>query len=635
MRNHTKFISLLLFLIMVISIFPPVPLSVSAATNSNDFWFEGLVDGIMISGYKSDDSNVIIPTTIWDAPVTTIGQSAFYDCTVIRSVTMPDTVEYIGAYAFYGCKNLSSINISPSVTFIGSCAFGNNDLKEITIPSSVKTIEEYAFGYSGEEAPEKIEDFIIRGYKNTAAETYANDNGFTFVALGAVDASDYEYIINDGEVTITSYTGTDNEVAIPSEIDGYPVTNIADASFSGNSNITSLTIPESIVSIGFYAFNSCPNLVEIKVDENNKVYDSRNNCNALIESETNTLLLGCPNTVIPYGITTLAEYAFFDYSNLDSIVIPDTVVRIEYGAFMLCTSLKSIIIPDSVVDLGSQIFSDCSSLESITLSKSITTISRFLFIGCSNLKSITIPEGIESLSSGVFMGCSSLTDISIPDSVRSIGQMVFESTPWYQNQPDGPIYAGKVFYCYKGQCPKSFELRSDTLAIAEIAFMMQNNLNNITVPNSVTHIGNIAFYNCMNLTSVTIPDSVTFIGNYAFGYYSDYNEEAEEMKDYKINGFTIYGYTGTEAERYANDNGFTFIALDDVPEPKVGDADGDGELSLIDVTYIQRYCALMETGVNEEVLMNADVDKNGLLEIVDATFVQRHLAGISIPYEIG
>ena len=138
----------------------------------------------------------------------------------------------------------------------------------------------------------------------------------------------------------------------------------------------------------------------------------------------------------------------------------------------------------------------------------------------------------------------------------------------------------------------------------------------------VTSIGAFAFGGCTNLVSITIPASVTYIGWGAFGYDEHYNP---------IDGFTIYGYKNTEAERYAKDNGFTFIPLDGAI---IGDADGDGEVTIQDVTEIQHYLSTMNTEATEEMLMFADIDRNGLIEITDATLIQRYLADMEIPYPI-
>ena len=174
------------------------------------------------------------------------------------------------------------------------------------------------------------------------------------------------------------------------------------------------------------------------------------------------------------------------------------------------------------------------------------------------------------------------------------------------------------------------------------AFYGCKGLTSINIPDSVTSIGNSAFDGCTGLTGVTIPASVTSIDRMALGFYSfsyrypapwDESIIINGIAVERIDGFTIYGYSGTAAEEYANDNGFIFIALDDTP--KIGDADGDGQITVRDVTEVQFYLSNMATQADQETLMFADVDNNGRLEVIDTTWLQRHLAGMEIPYPIG
>ena len=156
---------------------------------------------------------------------------------------------------------------------------------------------------------------------------------------------------------------------------------------------------------------------------------------------------------------------------------------------------------------------------------SVTSIGEGAFYNCSGLTSVTIGNSVTSIGYSAFERCSGLTSVTIPNSVTSIGGYAFEGTAWYNNQPDGVVYAGKVLYKYKGEMPSStsIKIKDGTIRILGSAFWNCSDLTSVTIPNSVTSIGNSAFYGCSGLTSITIPNSVTSIGNSAF-YGCDINK---------------------------------------------------------------------------------------------------------------
>ena len=198
-----------------------------------------------------------------------------------------------------------------------------------------------------------------------------------------------------------------------------------------------------------------------------------------------------------------------------------SVTSIDSYAFRDCRGLTSVTIPNSVTTIGIFAFYGCNDLTSVTIPNSVTRISSFAFEGCSRLESVTIPNSVTSIGSEAFYGCRSLTSIEIPNSVTSIGSEAFAycyGTAWYDNQPNGLVYAGKVAYKYKGTMPSNTKivLKEGTLEISGEAFYGCSSLTSIEIPNSVTTIGYDAFDGCSGLTSITIPNSVTIIEESAF-----------------------------------------------------------------------------------------------------------------------
>ena len=192
------------------------------------------------------------------------------------------------------------------------------------------------------------------------------------------------------------------------------VTSIGGSAFGGCSGLTSVTIGSGVTSIGGGAFGGCSGLVTITVDSNNSTYDSRNNCNAIIETATNTLVVGCSNTVIPNSVTSIGSSAFFGCSGLTSVTIPDSVTSIGDNAFYGCSGLTSVTIPDSVTSIGAQAFIECGST-SVTIGNGVTSIGARAFQSCINLTSITsLATTAPTITNSTFYGVKTNGTLTVP-----------------------------------------------------------------------------------------------------------------------------------------------------------------------------------------------------------------------------
>ena len=422
-----------------------------------------------------------IPSEINGVAVTSIGGSAFWDCTNLTSVTIPSSVTSIGHATFWDCTSLNSINVAAANTAYSS-ANGVLFSKDKTL------LVEYPQG------------------KTDASYTIPN----------SVTSIDYRAFY--GCTNLTSVT-------IPNS-----VTSISFCAFSGCTGLANITIPNSVTSIEWSAFEYCTSLTSINVAEANTVYSS---ANGVLFSKDKTLLVQYPagktdaSYTIPNSVTSIELGAFCDRTSLASITIPDSVTSIGNSAFSGCTGLTSITIPNSVTSIGWNAFSGCTGLTSITIPSSVTSIGSEAFYGCDSLMSVTIPNSVTSIGYCAFENCTSLTSINVADT-----NTVYSSANGVLFDKDKT----ELIRYPKGKTNASYTIPNSVTSISGYAFEGCKSLTSITIPDSVTSIGSEAFSNSTSLTSVTIPSSVTSI------YYATFSNCTSLTSVTIPNSVTRIGY---------------------------------------------------------------------------------------------
>ncbi len=338
-------------------------------------------------------SSISIPNS-----VSHMGRKIFYNCTSLSSVTISNCITLIDDYAFYGCISLKSIIIPEGVTSIGYYAFWDcESLKSITIPSTVKMIDSYAFynctSLSSVIISENIDHIGSSAFYNTA---FQNSQETDVKYMG-------EWIIGCNEIA--------ESVIIKNGI-----SHIADGSFSNCKILESIIIPESVTTIGSYAFNNCKALSSIVIPDNvtNIGGDAFRNCSSLT------------SIIIPDSVTYIGSYIFYGCTSLQSVTLPDNITSISSHIFAECSSLTSVNIPDGVTSIEDYAFAGCTSLKTVSLPGSVTYIrGEGAFYGCTSLASINIPKGVDCIGAGTFSRCTSLKSIVIPDSVIVIYEYAF------------------------------------------------------------------------------------------------------------------------------------------------------------------------------------------------------------------
>ena len=519
---------------------------------------------VKVQACTQSATSVVIPETVTyqgtGYSVTSIGTQAFFYCSSLTSVTIPNSVTSIGINAFRGCSSLPSITIPNSVTEIGNHAFnGCSSLTSVTIPNSVTSIGWYAFvscsSLTSVTIPNSVTSIRTGAFSFCSSLTSVTiPNSVTTIGGYAFEnCSSLTSITIPNSVTSIGESAFDGCSSLTSVTIPNSVTSIGDRTFAFCSSLTSIDIPNSVTSIGFWAFKYCSSLTSVTCLRSNSpsldsdVFDGTPNNKTLTipcgcESEytdwqnaTTWASIDCIETIgsrftigdLTYEITSETEVKVQACTqSATSVVIPETVTyqgttysvtSIGYAAFAYCSSLTSVTIPNSVTSIDYWAFYDCSSLTSVTIPNSVTSIGNYAFQNCSSLTSVTIPNSVTSIGDQAFYYCSSLTSVEIPNSVTSIGTHAFFncSSLTSVDIPNSVTSIGYATFYYCSSLT-SVEIPNSVSSIGDWSFGNCSSLTSIDIPNSVTSIGSTAFYYCTGLESINLSDNITSIGRNCF-----------------------------------------------------------------------------------------------------------------------
>ena len=391
-----------------------------------------------------------------------------------------------------------------------------------------------------------------------------------------------------GQLTISGYGDMDDwtngsppwngmQSMIKSVVLPQGLTSIGGCAFDGCRNLPSITIPSGVTSIGNRAFRNCAILAEVTLP-------------AGVTSIGRNAFEGCAaftEMTIPDGVTRINAGTFKDCGALSSVTIPDNVTYIGESAFEGCAVLADAEIPESLRYLGDSAFRNCAVLTSVELPEGVTEVGTFAFSGCGALESVELPEGLTEICPAAFENCASLASVMIPESVLFIEEGAFEGCSALTSVYIPKNVRGVNFYAF-ARCdslteitvdPENEEYSSeDGLILSKtggsiVQYPTGRPDSSFVIPTSIRFIDSYSFFGSPWLKSVFIPSTVVSIGEKALGW----DRDPDGVSCVAVDGFVIYGYAGTAAQVYAEDNGFTFVALDAEPEYPGGDCGAEGD----------------------------------------------------------
>ena len=480
-----------------------------------------------------------------------IADYAFYNFTALQNISISDKVTSIGKYVFYRCSSLTNIVIPESVDSIGDYAFYNTSLVDITsnntLPPTCASAKCFTSStYSDATllvpsgcASDYASASVWERFSNIVVDSSSEDSSATVYDF-EVDGIYYN-ITADDEVEVTygsyDYNSYEGDVEIPSSVSyegkSYKVTSIGYNAFYDSSDLSGVTLPETIKSIGPKAFRNCGSLAAIVLPDSVGsvgTYAFRG-CDSLksltLPASASFIDYYTDSSVCPFdydvisdltitGDGDIADYAFYKFTALQNVSIGDEVTGIGNYAFYNSTSLANVNIPDAVKIIGSYAFYGCTGLTSATIGNGVDSIGGYAFRSCSSLTTVTLGTSVRSIGTNAFSYCTSLTGITIPDALEDLGVEAFYCCTSLTSIsiPNAKNIGGSSFYSCTGLIKAS--VGDGVESIGSKAFYGCSSLVRVSIGDGVEIVGDQAFYNCSSLTSIILPESTTSIGVYAF-----------------------------------------------------------------------------------------------------------------------
>lgn len=419
------------------------------------------------SSYSSQIARVSLPEGL-----TNICDDAFENCSNLQSIIIPNTVTSIGREAFDQCTSLKQVTLGNAVETIGSGAFGSTAITSITLPSSVTSIEDYAFSYC-----KKLTEITIPG-------SVSSIGNYAFQYCEQLSKATIEEGVKSIGYSAFQYCSKMTDISLPSSL-----ISIGSSAFSSCSALASVVIPEQITTIEASTFSHCSSLKEVTLPNN-------------LQTIGDNAFYSCRFTHIdiPHSVASLGYSAFSGCDNLTSVTLPNSITNIPRNAFSGCSNLTSVTIPEGVITIGHSAFSYCNLLN-LSLPNSLQTIENGAeyfdngaFEGNKNLIEVTIPDNVTALGAYTFEGCTALSQVTLPDGLLSIGACTFQNCTSL----------------------KSITFGADLLTIGENAFENCSALSSVAIPDKVSIIPEYAFYNCSVLSQVSLPKQLATIEVAAF-----------------------------------------------------------------------------------------------------------------------